>query len=132
VHSVITSINNAITLAQRLREISKNIEDAEFKNVLADLSLEIADTKLSLAQVTEENAQLKSELTKLKHSRGETESELIYKDFAYYSESEDGPFCSGCYDTKKQKIRLTAETGHFKTFGSHKCPICKQYFGKLT
>jgi hypothetical protein len=129
VHSVITSINNAITLAQRLREISKNIEDAEFKNVLADLSLEMADTKLALAQVTEENAQLKSELTKLKHSRGESQSDLVFKKFAYYSESDDGPFCSGCYDTQKQKIRLSPVTGHFTTFGRFKCPSCNQYCG---
>lgn len=128
-HTVITSINNAITLAQRLREISKNIEDAEFKNILADLSLEIADTKLSLAQVTEENAQLKSELTKLKHSRGESKSELIYKGFAYYSDSDDGPFCSGCYDTNKSKIRLSEIPKDFSDLASHKCPSCGQFFG---
>ena len=129
VHSVITSINNAITLAQRLREISKNIEDAEFKSLLADLSLEMADTKLALAQVTDENAELRSKLTKLKHSRGESQSELIFKDFAYYSESDDGPFCSGCYDTQKQKIRLSPVTGHFTTFGRFKCPSCGQRCG---
>jgi regulator of replication initiation timing len=128
-HTVITSINNAITLAQRLREISQNIEDAEFKNVLADLSLEMADTKLALAQVTEENAELKSELIKLKHSRGESPSDLTFKKFAYYSESDDGPFCSGCYDTKKQKIRLTPVTGHFASFGKFKCPSCDKRCG---
>ena len=128
-HTVITSINNAITLAQRLREISKNIEDAEFKNVLADLGLEIADTKLALAQVTEENAQLKSELTKLKHSRGESSSDLIFKDFAYYSDSDEGPFCSGCYDTQKQKIRLGPVSNDFTVFGKFKCPSCKEYCG---
>ncbi|KDC50603.1 hypothetical protein [Pseudoalteromonas fuliginea] len=128
-HSVITSINNAITLAQRLREISKNIEDAEFKNVLADLSIEMSDTKLALAQVTEENAELKSELTKLKHSRGESQSDLIFKEFAYYTDSDDGPFCSGCYDSKKQKIRLSPVTGHFATFGRFKCPSCEQRCG---
>ena len=128
-HTVITSINNAITLAQRLREISKNIEDAEFKNVLADLSLEMADTKLALAQVTEENAELKSELIKLKHSRGESSSDLIFKTFAYYTESDDGPFCSGCYDTKKQKIRLTPVRGDFASFGKFKCPSCDKRCG---
>jgi len=33
----LNTISNAITLAKQLREISKNIEEAEFKNVLAEL-----------------------------------------------------------------------------------------------
>ncbi|WP_440904797.1 hypothetical protein ACMZOO_00810 [Catenovulum sp. SX2] len=128
-HEFLSSINNAVALTQRLRAISKNIEDAEFKNVLAELSLEIADTKLALAQVTEENAQLKSELTKLKHSRGEIESDLIFKVFAYYSQSGDGPFCSGCYDTSQSKIRLSEIPKDFADLASHKCPSCGQFFG---
>ena len=35
---IISSIGQAIDLAKRLREISKNIAEAEFKNLLADLS----------------------------------------------------------------------------------------------
>jgi regulator of replication initiation timing len=128
-HSVITSINNGITLVQRLREISKNIEDAEFKNVLADLSLEMSDTKLALAQVTEENAKLKSELTKLKHSQGDSQTNLVFKEFAYYTDSDDGPFCSGCYDTKKQRIRLSPVTGMFTEFGRFVCPSCDKRCG---
>ncbi|MBE3752988.1 hypothetical protein HJ186_23040 [Vibrio parahaemolyticus] len=57
---VLGSIGQAISLAKRLREISKNIEDAEFKNLLADLNLELADTKLALADVMEQNSQLKT------------------------------------------------------------------------
>jgi hypothetical protein len=41
----LTTIDHAITLARRLREISKNMAEAEFKNVLADLSNELADAK---------------------------------------------------------------------------------------
>lgn len=56
---IITTIGTSITLANRLREISRNIENAEFKNLLADLSLELADLKLQLAGVLEENVKLK-------------------------------------------------------------------------
>lgn len=65
------SIATAITLAQRLREISNNIKDAEFKNLLADLSLELADVKLKLAGVLEENVVLKNQIQKLKNVDGE-------------------------------------------------------------
>lgn len=52
---LLTTISTSIALAGRLREIAKNIENAEFKNILADLSLELADLKLQLAGVVEEN-----------------------------------------------------------------------------
>lgn len=68
---LLTSIGVAITLAQRLREISNNIKDAEFKNLLADLSLELADVKLKLAGVLEENINLKQQIQKLKNVDGE-------------------------------------------------------------
>lgn len=55
---VVSTIGTAITLTKRLREISKKIEDAEFKNLLADLSLELADAKLKIAELMEQNADL--------------------------------------------------------------------------
>ncbi|MCV3263343.1 hypothetical protein OGZ01_11815 [Vibrio harveyi] len=48
---LLSSVSTAISLATRLREIGKNIEDAEFKNILADLSLELADSKLKMADL---------------------------------------------------------------------------------
>ncbi|MGF1850533.1 hypothetical protein L4C44_01410 [Vibrio satsumensis] len=126
---VLGSIGQAIGLAKRLREISKNIEDAEFKNLLADLNLELADTKLALADVMEQNYQLKSEVNELKNSQGNNLNQLIFKEFAYYTQDEDGPFCSACYEVKNQQIRLAKVTGSFATFGHHKCPSCDEYYG---
>ncbi len=68
---VITSLSTAISLALRLREISKNIEDAELKNILADLSLELSETKLRLAELVAENAAMKENLHSLTSASGE-------------------------------------------------------------
>lgn len=65
------TVSTAISLATRLREISKNIEDAEFKNLLADLSLELADAKLKMADLISENAEMKQRLDSLTSSTGE-------------------------------------------------------------
>ncbi len=35
---MVNTISTSIALASRLRKISKNIENAEFKNILADLA----------------------------------------------------------------------------------------------
>ncbi|EGQ8102542.1 TPA: hypothetical protein ACN33E_002860 [Vibrio parahaemolyticus] len=126
---VLGSIGQAIGLAKRLREISKNIEDAEFKNLLADLNLELADTKLALADVMEQNFQLKAEVNELKNSQGSNLNKLVFKGFAYYTQDEDGPFCSACYEVRNQQIRLSKVTGAFTTFGHHKCPSCNEYYG---
>jgi len=71
VTDIISTLSTAITLATRLREISKNIEDAEFKNLLADLSLELADAKLTIADLVAENAGLKEKLHSLTSATGE-------------------------------------------------------------
>lgn len=68
---IISSVSAAIGLAGHLREISKNIEDAEFKNLLADLSLELADAKLKIADLVSENADLKEKLHSLTSATGE-------------------------------------------------------------
>lgn len=68
---LISTVSTAISLASRLREISKNIEDAEFKNLLADLSLELADAKLKIADLVSENTELKERLSSLTSATGE-------------------------------------------------------------
>lgn len=68
---IISTVSAAITLTTRLREISKNIEDAEFKNLLADLSLELADAKLKLADLVAGNAELREKLHALTSATGE-------------------------------------------------------------
>ncbi|MBU2966924.1 hypothetical protein Q4508_19460 [Amphritea sp. 2_MG-2023] len=68
---ILTTVSTAIILATRLREIDKNIEDAEFKNLLADLSLELADAKLKIAGLVSENASLKEMLNEVTSATGE-------------------------------------------------------------
>ena len=69
-HEILSGISNAITISSRLREISNNVENAEFKNLLADLSLELADTKLKAAGLTSEMVKLREELDELKSADG--------------------------------------------------------------
>jgi hypothetical protein len=124
---IISSISTAITIAKRLNEISNNIKDAEFKNLLADLSLELAGPKLRLSEIVIENSELKEELSKLKHSK-ELGEELEFRDGLYYTKEGDGPFCPGCYDSAGKKIRITEQTAQFRVLGRYKCPTCDEFF----
>ena len=55
---LISTVSTALTIASRLKEISDKIRDAEFRNLVADLSIELAEVKLKAAGLLEENAKL--------------------------------------------------------------------------
>ena len=104
---IISSVSNAITLAGRLRSISKNIEDAEFKNILADLSLDLSEAKLQIADLLSENAELKKKLADLTSATGEKCPKCNNRTFEIISTKPHGIFgdmgakereykCSGC------------------------------------
>ena len=121
---LISTASTALQLVGRLREINKNIANAEFSNALADLAMELSELKIKLAGVLEENDQLRRQLDQ------KQESALEFKDFAYFSASGDGPFCAGCYDSRGKMIRLNKQSEAFTVFGSHNCPACKEHFGE--
>src|SRR5690606_27986653 len=104
---IISSVSTAITLATRLREISKNIENAEIKNLLADLSLELADAKLKMADLISENAAMKEKLNSLTSATGELCPKCNNRTFEIISTKRHPTFgdlgakereykCSGC------------------------------------
>ncbi|WP_444896513.1 hypothetical protein [Microbulbifer sp. SSSA005] len=67
---VLSGIVHMLNISSRLRDIAKNIEDAEIKNLVADLSLELSDFKLKVSDLMVENAELKDEVHKLKSADG--------------------------------------------------------------
>lgn len=108
---VIGAISNAISLATRLREISKHIEEAEFNNLLADLSLELAELKLKLVNVLEENVKLREQVLDLTEGEGEKCPRCTKRSFTLKSTSRDPSFtlmhvnqyhfeCSSCEYTE--------------------------------
>jgi hypothetical protein len=121
--TMLTAISTSMQLVSRLREINKNVENAEFSNALADLSLELAKLKLELAGVLEENNKLKAQLA------AHSPPVLQFKGYAYYESDGDGPFCPGCYDGSAKTIRLTSLPAEVQDLGQHMCPVCQAVYG---
>lgn len=96
-------------------------------NIIADLSLAFADAKGALSDSLIENLHLKEKIKELETKLSE-KSKLIYKDGHYTTQSGEGCFCSGCYDSKGIQVRLQETTGPFRDFGKYTCPVCKQHF----
>ena len=122
---VIATINNSISLVSRLREISKNLSEAELKNLLADLSLELADAKILIAELKTELAAKSAEIASLKTKDPTTRQRPSGTQWGCYKfEGEEGLFCTGCYDSKGLKSMTNRLSTRFRS-----CPVCKATIG---
>lgn len=97
---------------EALAEIAERTKDLELKNTILNLKEQILTIK-------EENLVLKEQI-----ALNNQKENLIFKNNMYWKKlddgSEEGPYCSGCYDTKKTLIRM-----HIHQHGKI-CPSCKQ------
>jgi hypothetical protein len=121
---VLAGINRSIGLVQRLREISKNVSEAKFKNLLADLSNELADAKLKMATLKEQLAAQAEEIRELKRTAPDAKTRPSMKWGCYQFEGEDALYCTACYDTKGRKSVTTRINSKFR-----QCPVCKAQLG---
>ena len=112
---VVSSISTAISLLTRLKKVSENIKDAEFKNLLADLSLELAEAKMRMANLLEENANLHSKIRELESAGGEPCPECHKRTWELEGSRKDGDFgdmgvfwreykCSDCGYSEEKMI----------------------------
>lgn len=127
---VIASLQNAIEIAGKLRALSKKIEDAEFKMLLADLSNDLADAKLEAANLKIVLAESLEENESLKKSLNQKSTQIpTLSEGAYAFEGEEGLFCTACFDTSQKKVRVSPLSGAFRHFGKWRCPACKASLG---
>ncbi|HLG15399.1 MAG TPA: hypothetical protein VJH03_12985 [Blastocatellia bacterium] len=113
---IVASITTAISLVSRLKKISENIKDAELKNLLADLSLELAEAKMRMANLLDENANLHNKIRELESAEGEPCPKCRKRTWEIEKTRKDGDFgdigviwrtykCSLCGFTEEQMIK---------------------------
>ncbi len=91
------------TLKETIGLIQK-IDNLELYRQMIDLQTQVFD-------LVEENRSLKERLS--------TRETLTFRANAYWA-GEDGPFCSSCWDSKFQLVRLHSQKGFYPS-----CPVCK-------
>ena len=126
----VQALQSSIEIVGRLRSLSKKIEDAEFKMLLADLSSGLGDAKLEVANLKVELASLREENERLREAASTRSAgkPAVVED-AYSFPDQEGLFCTACYDVKRQQVRVKALTGAFTVFGKWECPSCKAAYG---
>jgi hypothetical protein len=119
---------DGLTMLSRYANEVKDIQKrGEFMRIIGELSLELSQVQIRLAEqlrennsLREETEALKKEIDKLKNPA----SKLIIKNGLYYTEDDDGPFCTACYDSNKQTIRVTETSRAMRPLGKYICPVC--------
>ena len=112
-------------MVRRLREISKNVAEAEFKNLLADLSSELADVKIEAAALKEKIATLQEENRVLRTTAPDKEDKPIGTKWGCYQfRGDNGLYCTGCWDSHRKKIRTNRLSTMFR-----QCPVCNAKIG---
>ncbi len=76
------------------------------------------------------NLELKQELLELKEKHSQKEKMVFEEPFFFLVEGEkkDGPFCPRCWQKEERKCRAVATPNSH--YGTHKCQVCDQNFGK--
>lgn len=99
------AIGQAISMANRLREISKTVENAEFSALLADLQLELAEAKVRIADLLLQNSELRTQLSALEKAKDSAE-EMVYDGRVYRKQGDESAYCPTCFDSDGKAIRL--------------------------
>lgn len=121
---IISPINNSIQLLSRLREVSKNIQQAELRNLMADLSLELADAKLAAASLKEQVASLMEENQSLKRHKEPEKLPNIKYGCYYFNGDQSRLYCTACYDSKGLKSLTNRATSRYR-----RCNVCGATIG---
>jgi hypothetical protein len=120
-----SSLDNSITLVRRLQEITINIDEAEFKELLAGLAGELADARIEAAALEEMVATLKEENRVLKATAVDGEEKPVGTIWGCYQfRGDKGLYCTGCWDSHRRKIRTNRLSTLFR-----ECPSCKTKIG---
>jgi hypothetical protein len=128
--AAIDGVRSLHQYADEVKDVSKR---GEFMRIIGELSLELAETQIKLSGHIRENDELKEQLVTLQKKVEILENPnltLTIKDGLYYNSENDGPFCTGCYDSRKKTIRLSELPRAQKAFGKYKCPICNVNYGR--
>lgn len=136
--NTIRGLSAGIDTIKKLAELAKKSQSVELREGILDLREQLLsakeallDVKQELSAYKEENVLLKNENIQLRQQIENSQNktpQLIHKNGVYFSIEEDktndGPFCTGCYDKEKKTIRLSKMPEVMKPLGNYKCPVC--------
>src|ERR1700722_14711551 len=124
--TIIATTSKSLELVKALKDIDKQIGEAELKAKAAEPFSNLADVKIALVEAKEEAAAKDAEIAKLKNAF-QLRSDCVRHNSFLYDKSAEGkplgqPYCTRCEQIDGVMIKLTYDTGER---GNAICPECK-------
>ena len=129
----LSAVKSATEIVKYLRTVNKDLEQAEFKLKLAELTESLAEIKLKLVEAQEENVALRQEVAEC-NKKQDFRSQLRVEKNVYVPLSGEidgygiGPWCTKCFDTSGVLVTLhhkfSVAVGNHKSY-KYECPNCK-------
>lgn len=124
---IMSSLQLALDITKKLRDLNERVKDADMKILLADLQGEIADAKLEVVSLKEQlaaalttNAEFLAQI----EARSAETPQVVPGGYRF---GEEGPFCATCFETNGKQVRLAHASGIHAHFGAWRCPLCKNH-----
>lgn len=124
--ATISAVSAAIGLAKEIRSIDTQVDQAELKLKIADLTSSLAEAKMGLVDVADQIREKDDEISRLTAFDLDLQGKTLKQGF-YMDTFEDGgprgdPYCPYCIDTKKGLFRVRKLN---KPGGVSGCPHCR-------
>jgi hypothetical protein len=124
--TIIATATKSLELVKALKDIDKQIGEAELKARAAELLSNLADLKVALVEAKEEAAAKDGEINKLK-AAFQPRSDCVRQYNFLYDKGVDGkpvgqPYCTRCEQIDGVMIKVTYDEG---MRGNAICPQCK-------
>jgi hypothetical protein len=124
--TIIATATKSLEIVKAIKDIDKQIGEAELKAKAAELLSNLADLKIALVEAKEEAAAKDSEIAKLKNAFQLRNDCVRHYNFLY-DKSADGkpqgqPYCTRCEQIDGVMIKVTYDEG---MRGDAICPQCK-------
>ncbi|HBO4355079.1 TPA: hypothetical protein L4U31_002837 [Pseudomonas aeruginosa] len=128
---IVALLQQALDASSKLRELSKKVEDVEFRMLLADLQTALADAKLESVDLKVKLAAAQEQVLALQQQIQSTHDDrptiTDLETYAFYGET--GHYCTGCWDIHQRKVRLRTVPADFQFAGKLSCPGCGAHYG---
>jgi hypothetical protein len=98
---VFSAVTTAYTSVKKIVEASRTLQNAEMKQMIADLAMQLADACLQMAELKHEMLRLQGENDALKTAKVSNRPNIVKA--CYQFEGDEGLYCPVCYDTKGKK-----------------------------
>lgn len=124
--AALSSIKGATEIAKIVRDSISNLEHAELKLRLAELTSLLADAKIDLANIQDILNEKDLRIKELKGIIDLINDEVFWEKPFYYrlrNGENDGPYCQRCWDVDKKLVRV-----QYTGVAFYKCAQCKNEF----